>query len=73
MNKVQLSRQFIIFYNSYVITLYYNIHNNYYSDAFGNIRETIQSRNEMVQVNKEIIQTTGRHLLEISATCEALN
>lgn len=73
MNKVQLSNQLIPFYNFYFITLYYNIHNNYHRHAFGNIQETIQSRNEMLQVNKEIIETTGRHLLEISVICGALN
>lgn len=33
MNKVQLSNQFIIFYNFYVIALYFNICNNSYRDA----------------------------------------
>lgn len=39
---------------------------NYYRDMFEHIQKTMQSRGEMVQVYKGILQTTGRHLLEIS-------
>lgn len=31
----------------------------------GSIQKVLQSRTEMVQLNKEIIQTTGRDLLKI--------
>lgn len=40
---------------------------------FDDIQETIKSRNEMVQLHKGIIQTTGKHLLEISVSCGAQN